>query len=173
MPKVYKLLTVLILTVFLSGCFIRPLQTTLCDLQAQTALDEALRHIDAPYLFGGRGPSQFDCSGLITYSYKKALGRNNIFWNGAKVADDATMVTLLRYNTEPTNEPKPGDIVFIENSTGQVVHGGMVIELINTRVKFINASSLYGKVTIDEWESQSTTRDQRVYGYGRLKVAIN
>ncbi|MHA6620370.1 C40 family peptidase [Pseudonocardia sp. DLS-67] len=37
-----------------------------------TALDHAMSKIGSPYRYGASGPNAFDCSGLVSWSYKKA-----------------------------------------------------------------------------------------------------
>jgi cell wall-associated NlpC family hydrolase len=37
-------------------------------------VNEAMKHIGEPYLWGAAGPDKFDCSGLCQYVFKKALG---------------------------------------------------------------------------------------------------
>jgi cell wall-associated NlpC family hydrolase len=40
--------------------------------QVDRALDIARNQKGDPYVYGGAGPNQFDCSGLVQYSYAKA-----------------------------------------------------------------------------------------------------
>jgi cell wall-associated NlpC family hydrolase len=39
---------------------------------AAPAVNVALAQLGKPYLWGGRGPDRFDCSGLISYAYRQA-----------------------------------------------------------------------------------------------------
>lgn len=81
MRKVY--LWILLLVLLLSGCkseytpnpgnINKPLQVTISEDEAKSALEVALQNIDKPYVYGGRGPEVFDCSSLITYSYSKLI----------------------------------------------------------------------------------------------------
>jgi murein DD-endopeptidase len=48
---------------------------------ADAAASQALKMVGKPYKYGGSGPSGFDCSGLVRYSYKQAgvaLPRNTV-----------------------------------------------------------------------------------------------
>ena len=40
--------------------------------RADRAASHALKMVGKPYKYGGSGPSGFDCSGLVLYSYKQA-----------------------------------------------------------------------------------------------------
>lgn len=37
---------------------------------------EARRHLGKPYVYGAKGPTAFDCSGLVQYVYGRAAGRS-------------------------------------------------------------------------------------------------
>lgn len=39
--------------------------------KAQEIVNEALKHLGKPYVYGANGPSAFDCSGFTSYVYKK------------------------------------------------------------------------------------------------------
>lgn len=184
MRKVY--LWILLLVFLLSGCkseytpnlgdINKPLQVTISEAEAKAALGVALQNIDKPYVYGGRGPEVFDCSGLITYSYKIALDRENIFLIGTSfVTSDATMIDLYYYNTEPlpNEQIKPGDIVFITAEQGKVNHGGLFVRWLDAvTFEFVNASSYFGKVVIDTWPTEGTKRDQWFVSAGRLKIVV-
>lgn len=129
--------------------------------------------IDAPYVWGARGPDEFDCSGLITWSYKEVLGREDIFRIGSQKATDANMQDLWQYNIIPLipSEIRPGDIVFITNNQSKITHGGLFIKWIDDDTfEFINASSCYGKVVIDTWNINKVKRGQWFVGAGKLMI---
>lgn len=42
--------------------------------KAKKVIEEAKKHLGKPYKWGAVGPSTFDCSGLMQYCFKKALG---------------------------------------------------------------------------------------------------
>lgn len=145
------------------------------DQQAQEALELAIEQIEKPYVWGGRGPNEFDCSGLITWVYKQIMGRNEIFKIGNYLIDDATMKDLYAWNVDllPIYKAKPGDIVFFTNEDEKVTHGGMFIRLIDENTfEFINASSYHGKVIINTWPIDGEKSGQWFIGAGRLKLNI-
>ncbi len=145
----------------LTACSISK-QVFVSDLQASKALNFSLEQIDKPYVWGKRGPDEFDCSGLITWAYKQSIGRSRIFLVGKHISDDATMQELYKWNVElvTPEKVKPGDIVFITNDEKTMAHGGLFIRWIrpNEEFQFINASSYFGKVTVDEWLIGETKR---------------
>ena len=155
---------------------IEPLQRVVTQREAQYALEVALDLIGTPYIYGGRGPVSFDCSGLITYSYKTALKKENIFLIGSSyITDDATMFDLFTYDLVPSphEELQEGDLVFISLDEERVTHGGMFIRWLDEEMfEFVNASSYFGEVTIDTWPIHGEKREQWYMGGGRLKVVI-
>lgn len=68
--------------------------------KSKEALIVALEQKGSPYLWGGRKPPKFDCSGLITYSYKEVLNKEKIFRNNNTITSDVTMNTLYNYNVQ-------------------------------------------------------------------------
>jgi peptidoglycan DL-endopeptidase LytE len=68
-------------------------------------LKEAKAQLDKPYVWGGSTTAGFDCSGFIYYAYNKA---------GLKVG---RLSSGGYYNRSYyVNNPKPGDLVFFENT---------------------------------------------------------
>ncbi len=141
--------------------------------QAQAALDAAMTRSGCPYVWAGNGPDHFDCSGLIVWAYQVALEDSHLFSDGNSVVSDVTMDTLFRYNIAEINaaEALPGDLVFITNEVDTMTHGGLVLAMKTDSVQFINASSFYDKVLVDEWPLSGTVRAQWIAGYGRLLVS--
>ncbi|MGM7634593.1 LysM peptidoglycan-binding domain-containing protein [Bacillus sp. Hm123] len=93
-------------------------------------LAEAKKHMGVPYVWGGKQPSGFDCSGYIYYVFNQA---------GKK---------LPRTNTEGyysrsyfVSNPQPGDLVFFKNTYKKGI-SHMGIYLGNNQ--FIQASSSQG-----------------------------
>jgi len=165
------------LLVSLTGCFGLSLRgkrhTVAPAATAFRALEYALSKEKAAYLLGGRGPDVFDCSGLITWSYKQAVGRDAMFRVGSRVTTDAIINDLWRFNVVllPMTDMLPGDVVFITNDHDRVTHGGLFVRWINNdEFEFINASSYHGHVVIDRWPIGSTQRGQWLVGAGRLKI---
>lgn len=145
------------------------------DQQAQEALELAIEQVERPYVWGGRGPNEFDCSGLITWVYKQIIGRNEIFRIGNYLIDDATMKDLYTWNVDLLSiyKAKPGDIVFFTNEDEKVTHGGMFIRLLDENTfEFINASTYHKKVIINTWPIYGEKSGQWFIGAGRLKINI-
>lgn len=145
---------------------------------AKRALDTALAQVGDPYVWGGQGPDEFDCSGLIIWSYAKVYPGLQLKRSETVIADDATQDELWRYNVLPLTpeQMQPGDIVFITNDSERMTHGGLFIAWVNearTEFRFVNASSYYGEVVIDTWPVEGEKRGQWFAGAGRLLVTVN
>lgn len=56
-----------------------------------------------PYVWGARGPNEFDCSGLMQYAYKQATGIDIGGWTGAQFPNGQKITA---------DQAKPGDLVF-------------------------------------------------------------
>lgn len=82
-------------------------------------INEAMKHLGKPYVWGATGPSSFDCSGFTQYVYKQALGI------------DITRTTYTQINSGrevSRSELQPGDLVFPSSGHVQIYIGnGMVI----------------------------------------------
>ncbi|GAB1481690.1 hypothetical protein MASR2M78_05050 [Treponema sp.] len=120
------------------------------------------------YYWGGNGPELFDCSGLIVWAYQSIISEDYIFTDGSTLVNDVTMDTLYKYNTEHIKkyEAKPGDIIFISNTESYISHGGLIVEVKEHNIIFINASSYYGKIVIDDWEYDEIVRGQWIVSFG-------
>ena len=79
----------------------------------------AEKQIGKPYVWGAEGPDSFDCSGLVYYVYKEAVGIN------------LPRVSRDQYNvgTYVSKENlKPGDLVFSStNDAGTITHVGIYV----------------------------------------------
>ena len=138
------------------------------------ALKYALDKVDSPYVWGGQGPSEFDCSGLIIFAYAEALHRTHFLIDmDDALCDDVTMDVLYKKNVTLVGKEdvQPGDIVFITNDETKITHGGLFMRWVDeTTIGFINASSYYGNVVVDTWPLLGTKRDQWIAGFGKLKL---
>lgn len=76
---------------------------------------EAKRHLGQPYVWGAEGPNQFDCSGLVMYSYGK------FGYKTPRVSEDQYAAARLI----PASRARPGDLVFYHDSMGDVYHVGI------------------------------------------------
>lgn len=85
--------------------------------KAEAALKVAKAQMGKPYRWGATGPSSFDCSGLMYYSYK----------NGANVKLPRTSREQSKFGKKVSkSELKPGDLVFFGKGNS-VSHVGMYI----------------------------------------------
>lgn len=164
------------LIIALGGCVPRASQRQIpvSDQRAEAALQVALSQLGDPYVWGGQGPDEFDCSGLIIWSYAQVIPGLRLLI-GPEIVDDATQDDLWRYNVLviPPERMKPGDIVFITNDPDRMTHGGLFIEWVDegmTEFRFVNASSYHGEVVIDTWPLHGEKRGQWFVGAGRLLV---
>ncbi|MDI6872366.1 MAG: NlpC/P60 family protein [Bacillota bacterium] len=131
------------LTLLGAGCVSQVDQILLSDGQARAALTVELSKVGAPYVFGGRGPDSFDCSGLVTWAYKEVVPGIRFCIGGGRMAEDANMEELYRHNYQPmpVTQLTPGDLVFLSDGTADVTHGGLVVSVTAEAIRFLNASS--------------------------------
>ena len=73
---------------------------------AKKVINLAKKQIGKPYVYGASGPSSFDCSGLTSYVYSNALGKN---------IGRTTYVQLNAGKRVSVSNLKPGDLVFWGN----------------------------------------------------------
>ena len=125
-------------------------ETASSDLGAQIVA-YAEEYLGTPYVLGGNGPKQFDCSGFTKYVYSHfgyTLNRTatDQLQNGVSVSKD---------------ELQPGDLVFFKYRTSKPVsHVGIYIG----NGEFIHASTNRYVVQIDQMESGHYAN---VYVYAR------
>jgi cell wall-associated NlpC family hydrolase len=94
-----------------------PLVTTAAVGLAANVAAEAKKHIGQSYVWGAAGPKTFDCSGLVTYSYRK-FG----FATPRVAADQFAAARLI-----PAARAVPGDLVFYFDTEGNVYHVGIYL----------------------------------------------
>ena len=78
----------------------------------------AKAQLGKPYSYGGNGPSAFDCSGLTSYVFKKAMNKPLV------------RTAQSQYNTYQhvsSSNIKKGDLVFFGSSKSSVTHTGIYI----------------------------------------------
>jgi peptidoglycan DL-endopeptidase CwlO len=97
------------------------------------ALDHAMSKIGSPYRYGASGPNAFDCSGLVSWAFKKA-----------GVSLPRTSRAMSRVGTPVSrDELRPGDLVFFYKP---VSHVGIYIG----DGKIVHASSKKSPVKISD-----------------------
>jgi cell wall-associated NlpC family hydrolase len=87
--------------------------------RAGLAVRAALSRLGRPYVWGATGPEQFDCSGLVQWSYRQA---------GIHL-DRTTYDQINNGVAVPRSQVRPGDLVFPHAGHVQLAIGdGMVVE---------------------------------------------
>jgi cell wall-associated NlpC family hydrolase len=80
-------------------------------------LAEAKKHIGQQYVWGASGPTTFDCSGLVKYSYGK------FGYTTPRVSEAQAVSARLI----PASRAVPGDLVFTHDTEGDVYHVGFYV----------------------------------------------
>ena len=87
---------------------------------AQAIVNEAYKHLGKAYVWGAKGPDNFDCSGFTSYVYKTVTG----IWIGGDTYSQIGSGREVSYS-----ELQPGDLVFphsghvgIYIGNGQMIH---------------------------------------------------
>jgi cell wall-associated NlpC family hydrolase len=102
--------------------------------KTQILLSMARQYLGVPYVWAGRSPGGFDCSGFIYYVFDQ-LG-----YGLPRMADGQFEVGI----SVPRNALQPGDLVFFETYEPGPSHVGIYLG----NEQFIHASSGAGYVTI-------------------------
>ncbi|MGB3942427.1 MAG: C40 family peptidase [Candidatus Manganitrophaceae bacterium] len=102
--------------------------------------------IGTPYRFGGTTPKGFDCSGFITYVFRRAVGLT---------LPRTTQDIVERGSSITVSELKPADLVYFEIDGPAQLHIGIYLG----KGKFIHAPRSKGRVNIqdlrlDYWRSR-------------------
>jgi gamma-D-glutamyl-L-lysine dipeptidyl-peptidase len=97
-------------------------------------LSTAFVFMNAPYLWGGRGPFGIDCSGFTQIVFRL---------NGYPLPRDARQQVSLGEPLNFVEESRPGDLAFFDNPEGTITHVGILLG----NGQIIHAS---GRVRIDK-----------------------
>lgn len=84
---------------------------------AQKVINIAMAQLGKPYVWGGKGPSVFDCSGLMYYAFMNGVGIN-IGGYTIPQENSGTVIGL--------NELQPGDLIFW-GSRGATYHVALAL----------------------------------------------
>jgi len=115
--------------------------------RAQSALNFALAQLGKPYIWGGTGPTGYDCSGLMMAS-----------WGKAGVSLPRTVAAQYAAGTPvSTSDLQPGDLVFFYPG---ITHVGMYIG----DGKFIHASSPRTGIKVSVLAQQPSYQGARRFG---------
>lgn len=79
----------------------------------------AFLYLNAPYLWGGKTPFGIDCSGFTQMVYKL---------NGYHLLRDASQQATQGQALSFIEESEPGDLAFFDNSEGNIIHVGIIME---------------------------------------------
>lgn len=91
-------------------------------------LDVAMNQLGDAYRYGAAGPNAYDCSGLVVYAFRHALGKSMPHYSGA-----------LRNAGRRVYTPRPGDIVWTRGHVSIYAGNGKVVEAASpgTRVRHV------------------------------------
>ncbi|MEU2610603.1 C40 family peptidase [Micromonospora sp. NPDC007271] len=104
---------------------------------AERAVCQAAAQKGDPYVWGGKGSSTFDCSGLTYYAYRKA----GLDWSYRTAAGQYSY-GVSKGRTVSTKDLRPGDLIFFNWDGGEIDHVGIYAG----NGKMIHASSGRRKV---------------------------
>lgn len=102
-------------------------------VSSRNIVENAYMYLNAPYMWGGRGPFGIDCSGLTQMTFKLC---------GINLRRDAWMQAESGQTIHLLDESQAGDLAFFDNEEGRITHVG----ILTSKNRIIHAS---GKVRID------------------------
>ena len=117
-------------------------------------IETAFLFLNAPYLWGGRTPFGIDCSGFTQMVYKL---------NGYRLLRDAAQQAVQGDALSFIEESEPGDLAFFDNSDGDIIHVGLIME----DNYIIHA---HGKVRIDRLDHSGIYNVDRKLHTHKLRV---
>jgi murein DD-endopeptidase MepM/ murein hydrolase activator NlpD len=124
------------------------------DERFAAMMEEAMRHLGKPYVFGASGPNSFDCSGFVCYTINHS-GVGSVGRIGAQgLYNICTPVSA-------TNA-KPGDLIFFQgtySTSSTVTHVGIYIG--NGKMIHAGDPVQYADISLSYWQ-------QHFYAFGRL-----
>ncbi len=120
--------------------------------EANDILFRAIALVGTPYRWGGNTPAGgFDCSGLVDYIYREAIGRQL-----PRTSRD--MAAMDGHNVQRMTQLASGDLVFFASSGG-ISHVGVYVG----KGRFVHAPNSGGTVRLDDIDGPYW-RDHFAYG---------
>lgn len=139
---------IVLLFLLVAGCSVAPVKQ---EAPAHVgSRDEVVLYamglMGVDYRFGGKNPSSgMDCSGMVSYIYKNAVGMN-LPHNAYRIAKISRSIAM--------SEIQPGDLVFFNTQHRSYSHVGIYIG----KGRFIHAPGTDGKIKISNLSSRYFAR---------------
>ena len=112
----------------------------------QKVVDDAMKYLGCPYVYGGTTPGGFDCSGFVQYVYKEC---------GYSVERTAASIYSTNGAAIEKTALQPGDVVAFSSSSASIGHVGIYIG----DGKFIHASNSNTGVIISPLDMDYWTKN--------------
>ena len=100
--------------------------STIATGNAASVVDCAREQLGDPYVWAAEGPDSFDCSGLVTYCYREALGVSIPHYTGSQMTDShfqtVSSVDELSAGDIILRGGNPPSHVGIYTGSGTVIH---------------------------------------------------
>lgn len=123
------------------------------DYLTNQIIEAAKENIGVRYKMGGTSTTGFDCSGLLFTTFQKY----NISLPRTSLEMSQTGIIVEK------EEAKKGDLIFFStNGKGNINHVGMIVEVNDTEIKFIHASSSNGVIISSLNENYYTRAFKRI-----------
>jgi len=145
----WRLLFVIFVSLTLASCSTAPTKNAPIQTRSTTNAEkgrkvtaQAKRLIGTKYRFGGKNPrTGLDCSGLVSYVYKRSIGLT-VSGNAAAIARQGRVIS--RRNL------RPGDLVFFNTRNSPYSHVGIYIG----GDRFVHSPSSGGRVRIESMSNR-------------------
>ncbi len=122
--------------------------------EKKNLINTSFLYLNAPYLWGGKSPFGIDCSGFTQMVYKI---------NGYTLKRDASEQATQGDALSFIEESEPGDLAFFDNSEGNIIHVGIIME----DHHIIHA---HGKVRIDRLDHSGIYNQEQRKHTHKLRV---